>query len=74
MLRGTGLEPLLLPARSPNLNAYAERCALDQKRVLGPDRTAGGKTISGGPSWSTSPTITATEPPRSWQCAAQGIA
>ena len=25
MLRGAGMKPLLLPARSPNLNAYAER-------------------------------------------------
>jgi len=24
MLRGAGVKPLLLPARSPNLNAYAE--------------------------------------------------
>jgi len=31
MLRGAGLKPLLLPARSPNLNAYAERFVLSIK-------------------------------------------
>jgi putative transposase len=31
MLRGAGVEPLLLPARSPNLNAYAERFVLSIK-------------------------------------------
>jgi len=31
MLRGAGLKPLLLAARSPNLNAYAERLVLSIK-------------------------------------------
>jgi transposase InsO family protein len=31
MLRGAGVKPLLLPARSPNLNAYAERFVLSIK-------------------------------------------
>jgi putative transposase len=31
MLRATGVKPLLLPARSPNLNAYAERFVLSIK-------------------------------------------
>ena len=31
MLQGAGLKPLLLPARSPNLNAYAERFVLSIK-------------------------------------------
>jgi transposase InsO family protein len=31
MLRGAGSKPLLLPARSPNLNAYAERFVLSVK-------------------------------------------
>jgi putative transposase len=31
MLRGAGVQPLLLPARSPNLNAYAERFVLSIK-------------------------------------------
>src|SRR5450631_2274545 len=31
MLRGAGVEPLLLPARSPNLNGYAERFVLSIK-------------------------------------------
>src|SRR5262245_4301794 len=31
MLRDSGVKPLLLPARSPNLNAYAERFILSAK-------------------------------------------
>ena len=31
ILRGSGVEPLRLPARSPNLNAYAERFVLSLK-------------------------------------------
>jgi hypothetical protein len=31
MLRDSGVKPLLLPARSPNLNAYAERFVLSAK-------------------------------------------
>ena len=31
MLRAAGVKPLLLPARSPNLNAYAERFVLSIK-------------------------------------------
>jgi transposase InsO family protein len=31
MLRGAGVKPLLLPAQSPNLNAYAERFVLSIK-------------------------------------------
>jgi putative transposase len=31
MLRDSGVRPLLLPARSPNLNAYAERFVLSAK-------------------------------------------
>src|SRR5262247_4104167 len=31
MLRDSGVKPLLLPARSPNLNAYAERFVLSVK-------------------------------------------
>src|SRR5499426_3432946 len=31
MLRESGVRPLLLPARSPNLNAYAERFVLSAK-------------------------------------------
>jgi len=31
MLRGAGVKPLLLPARSPTLNAYAERFVLSIK-------------------------------------------
>ena len=31
MLRGAGVKPVLLPARSPNLNAYAERFVLSIK-------------------------------------------
>jgi hypothetical protein len=31
MLRGAGVKPMLLPARSPNLNAYAERFVLSIK-------------------------------------------
>ena len=37
MLRRAGVEPLLLPARSPNLNAYAERFVLSIKSEC-PDR------------------------------------
>ena len=32
MLKDSGVEPLRLPARSPNLNAYAERYVLSAKR------------------------------------------
>ena len=32
MLKDSGVEPLRLPARSPNLNAYAERFVLSAKR------------------------------------------
>ena len=31
MLKGAGTKPLLLPARSPNLNGYAERFVLSIK-------------------------------------------
>ena len=31
MLRDSGVRPLLRPARSPNLNAYAERFVLSAK-------------------------------------------
>jgi transposase InsO family protein len=31
MLRGAGMKRILLPARSPNLNAYAERFVLSSK-------------------------------------------
>ncbi len=41
ILRGSGVEPLRLPARSPNLNAYAERVrTLDQVGVSRQDRAA----------------------------------
>ena len=32
MLKGSGVEPVRLPARSPNLNAFAERFVLSAKR------------------------------------------
>ena len=39
LLRDSGVKPLLLPARSPNLNAFAERFVGSvQVRVLGPNR------------------------------------
>ena len=39
LLRDSGVKPLLLPARSPNLNAFAERFVLSIKsEVLGPHR------------------------------------
>ena len=34
MLRGAGVKPLLLPARSPNLNAYAERFVVLRQPVI----------------------------------------
>jgi putative transposase len=37
MLRGAGVKPLLLPARSPNLNAYSGTSAVSSRT-----RTAGG--------------------------------
>jgi transposase InsO family protein len=61
MLRGAGLKPLLLPARSPNLNAYAERFVLATKSECLDRIVPLGEDISGGPSWSTSPTTTVTD-------------
>ena len=41
MLKDSGTEALKLPARSPNLNSYAERFVLfGEVGVSGPDRTA----------------------------------
>jgi len=49
-------------------------CALDQERMLGPDRAAGGKTSPAGHRGVPRPLPCRTEPPRSWQCAAERIA
>jgi hypothetical protein len=37
LLRDSGVKPVVLPAWSPNLNAYAERCAYHQRSLLESD-------------------------------------
>ena len=59
MLRGAGLTPLLLPARSPNLNAYAERFVLSIKSECLDRIVPLGERDLRRPSRSTSPSTTA---------------
>ena len=59
MLRGAGLKPLLLPARSPNLNAYAERFVLSIKSECLDRIVPLGERDLRRPSRSTSPSTTA---------------
>ena len=44
LLRDSGVKTLLLPARSPNVNAFAERFVVRQVRVLRPNRATRGAT------------------------------
>ena len=55
MLGGAGVKPLLLPARSPNLNAYAERFVLSIKSECLDRIVPLGEGICGGPSASCPP-------------------
>jgi hypothetical protein len=49
LLRDNGVKPLLLPARSPNLNAFAGAiCRVRQVRVLGPNRATRRETAPSG--------------------------
>ena len=59
MLRGAGLKPLLLAARSPNLNAYAERLVLSIKSECLDRIVPLGERDLRRPSRSTSPSTTA---------------
>lgn len=58
ILRGSGVEPLRLRARSPNLNAYAERFVLSTNRSAWTRSCRSANGTFGTPSASTSSTIT----------------
>ena len=70
LLRDSGVNPLLLPARSPNLNAFAERFVLSVKSNAWTASCHSARRISRQPSARSWPIITKNGRTKGWTTSA----